>query len=214
MANNKLLIKVCGMREAENIHDVEALGIDWMGFICWPKSSRNVDVRPSYLPARCQRVGVFVDADMDFIKSRIEMLDLTRIQLHGKETPEKCRRIANETGLPIAKAISINSEKDLLQAALYEGIADYLLFDTKCKCVGGSGEQFDWDILQNYTGSTPFLLAGGIGPYDAERVLTYHHPHLAGIDLNSRFEQSPALKKVDTLRTFINEITITDKKNI
>lgn len=194
------------MREADNIRDVEALGIDWMGFICWPKSSRNVDCRPSYLPSKCQRVGVFVDADMDFIQNRIEMLGLTRLQLHGKETPEECQQIATSTGLPITKAISVNSEKDIERASLYEGIADYLLFDTKCKCVGGSGEQFDWDILQHYTGTTPFLLAGGIGSDDAERVRSFHHPRFAGIDLNSRFEISPALKDINKLKTFINKI--------
>lgn len=204
--NNKLLIKVCGMRKAENIRDVEALGIDWMGFICWPKSSRNVDCQPSYLPEKCERVGVFVDADIEFIKDRIEMLHLTRLQLHGKEAPEKCLKIADETGLPITKVVSVNNEEDIKRASLYEGIADYLLFDTKCKCVGGSGEQFDWDILQHYTGTTPFLLAGGIGPGDEERVCAFHHSRFVGIDLNSRFEIAPALKDTEKLKTFISGI--------
>lgn len=203
---NGSCLKVCGMREGDNIRDVEALGIDWMGFICWPKSSRNVDCRPSYLPEKCERVGVFVDADMDFIQSRIEMLGLTRLQLHGSETAERCTEIVQLTGLPITKAISVNNEEDIKRASLYEGIADYLLFDTKCKCVGGSGEQFDWDILQHYNGSIPFLLAGGIGADDARRVHAFRHPRFAGIDLNSRFETAPALKDVNKLKTFINEI--------
>lgn len=193
------------MREGANIRDVEALGVNWMGFICWPKSSRNVECRPSYLPEKCERVGVFVDADIDFIKSRIEMLELTRLQLHGKETPTECRQIALATGLPITKAISVNGKEDIGLASLYQGIADNLLFDTKCTCVGGSGEQFDWDILKLYNGSTPFLLAGGIGPDDAERVNAFCHPRLVGIDLNSRFEISPALKDTKTLKTFIEK---------
>lgn len=203
--NNNLLIKVCGMREGDNIRDVEALDIDWMGFICWPKSSRNVDCRPSYLPEKCERIGVFVDADIDFIQSHIEMLTLTRLQLHGKETPEECQQITLATGLPITKAISVNGEEDIKRASLYEGTADYILFDTKCKCVGGSGEQFDWNILQQYNGSTPFLLAGGIGPNDAERVHGFQHPCFAGIDLNSRFEISPALKDINKIKTFIEK---------
>lgn len=194
------------MREAENISDVEALGIDWMGFICWPKSSRYVENRPKYLPKRCERVGVFVDADRDFIKSHIEVLGLTRLQLHGAETPEECQQIVTATGLPITKAISVNDKTDIQQASLYEGIVDYLLFDTKCKCMGGCGEQFDWDILQHYNGSIPFLLAGGIGVNDDERLQAFHHPQFAGIDLNSQFENSPAQKDTERLKTFINKI--------
>lgn len=193
------------MREGANIRDVEVLGVNWMGFICWPKSSRNIECRPSYLPEKCERVGVFVDANINFIQSRIEMLGLTRLQLHGKETPGECHHIALATGLPITKAISINCKEDIELASLYEGIADYLLFDTKCKCVGGSGEQFDWDIIKLYNGSNPFLLAGGIGPDDTERVNAFCHPRFAGIDLNSRFEISPALKDTNKLRTFIEK---------
>lgn len=199
-------IKVCGMRDGDNIRDVEALGIDWMGFICWPKSIRNVVSRPSYLPTSCHRVGVFVDADTDYIIDKVKLLGLNRLQLHGNESPDRCLEIARLTGLPLTKAISVHSETDILRAADYEGIADYLLFDTKCTCVGGSGVQFDWDILQHYHGTTPFLLAGGIGPDDADRVLQFSHPQFAGIDLNSRFELSPALKDASQLHTFIDTL--------
>lgn len=202
-----MIIKVCGMRDAENIRAVETLGIDWMGFICWPKSPRDVKERPAYLPA-CTRVGVFVDAEIDYIKSKIKQLGLNRLQLHGKETPERCQEIAKVTGLPITKAISIRSVEDLQHVSAYEGIADHFLFDTKCKCVGGSGEQFDWDILQNYHGSLPFLLAGGIGPEDALRVLHFSHPKFAGIDLNSRFEKEPALKDAEGLKLFLNQLNL------
>ena len=200
-----MIIKVCGMRDAENIRAVEALGNDWMGFICWPKSSRNVDEIPDYLPS-CLRVGVFVDADLDFILDKAEKLKLNRLQLHGKETPERCREIAQATGLPITKAISVLTTEDVCRAEAYKDIADYILFDTKCKCVGGSGEQFDWDILQHYHGNVPFILAGGIGPGDEQRVLAFRHPRFAGIDLNSRFETEPAFKDIDKLAIFINNI--------
>ena len=200
-----MIIKVCGMRDAENIRAAEALGNDWMGFICWPKSSRNVEARPAYLP-KCVRVGVFVDAELDYIREMIALLGLNRIQLHGKETPEQCREIAQATHLPITKAVSVLTREDILRAEAYEGIADYILFDTKCKCVGGSGEHFDWDILQHYHGRLPFLLAGGIGPGDEQRVLSFHHPRFAGIDLNSRFELSPAMKDIDKLEKFIKSI--------
>ncbi|MBO4611864.1 MAG: phosphoribosylanthranilate isomerase, partial [Bacteroidaceae bacterium] len=83
-----MIIKVCGMREAENIREVEALGIDMMGFIFWPKSSRYVSERPAYLPTQCKRVGVFVNEDAETIKRIAEDYDLDYIQLHGSESPE------------------------------------------------------------------------------------------------------------------------------
>lgn len=193
------------MRDAENIRAIEQTGPDWIGFICWQKSSRNVAERPGYLP-HCIRVGVFVNADLGYIKQKVDTLQLNRIQLHGNETPDQCMEIALTTGLPITKAISVQNENDVHKAYAYEGIADYILFDTKCKCVGGSGEQFDWDVLKAYQGSTPFILAGGIGPGDEERVKNFNHPSFAGIDLNSRFEESPAIKDKQQLETFIRNI--------
>ncbi len=200
-----MIVKVCGMRDAENIRAVEKISPDWMGFICWQKSSRHVSELPPYLP-KCTRVGVFVDADIWYIQEMILLLGLNRIQLHGKETPDQCREIALATGLPVTKAISVLTWEDVQKAHAYEGIVDYILFDTKCKCVGGSGEQFDWDVLQAYNGNTPFLLAGGIGPGDEERVKSFTHPCFAGIDLNSRFELSPAIKDAKQLETFIRNI--------
>lgn len=193
------------MRDPENIRAVEALHPDMMGFICWEGSKRNVTQRPSYLPS-CTKVGVFVNPSEEFILRMTEMLSLDAIQLHGKETPGFCKTIHDKTSLYIIKAFSIESRQDLDSVVQYEGMADQFLFDTKCKSVGGSGEQFDWSILQYYKGSTPFLLSGGIGPGDEEKVLQWQHPQFAGIDLNSRFEDSPALKNINKLRTFINKI--------
>ena len=88
----------------------------------------------------------------------------------------------------------------------YEGLVDYFLFDTKGKNVGGNGEKFDWSVLDAYNGDTPFLLSGGIGPNDAERILNYQHPKCIGIDLNSKFEDEPALKNIQKLKTFIEQL--------
>lgn len=201
-------IKVCGMRSADNIRQVEALGVDMMGFICWEGSSRHVSEVPTYLPS-CERVGVFVDAPLSYIQHYADALQLTRIQLHGHEDADFCQQVHEATCLPITKTISVRSKDDILRHEAYARCeaVDLFLFDTKCTCVGGSGEQFDWSVLEHYRGAKPFLLAGGIGPDDAQRVLSFRHPRFAGIDLNSRFELSPALKDVDALRTFIQQTT-------
>ena len=104
------------------------------------------------------------------------------------------------------KAISVKSEEDIQRCKEYYGHADYFLFDTKTPMKGGSGEQFDWSVLQSYEGTTPFLLSGGIGPEDASRVRAFSHPRCIGIDINSRFEEEPAFKNVNMLRKFISEV--------
>lgn len=200
-----LIIKVCGMREDDNIREVENIGIDMMGFIFWPKSSRYVSERPAYLPTNCKRVGVFVNEDIEQVKRIANDYALTLIQLHGNESSEDVGQLRK---WKIIKAFNVATIEDLKQTKAYEGLADYFLFDTKGKSVGGNGEQFDWNILQHYNGDTPFLLSGGIGPEDAERLKYWYHPKCIGIDINSRFEIAPAYKDTDKIKTFINTIRI------
>lgn len=208
-----MIIKVCGMRDAENIREVEALGIDLMGFIFWPKSSRYVSQRPDYLPTKCKRVGVFVDEDPEQVKRLAAEYRLDYIQLHGHETPEVISYLRTPA-LPhprILKAFNISTAEDLLQTQPYEGLVDGFLFDAKGKSVGGNGEKFNWDVLDAYQGSTPFLLSGGIGPDDVERVHAFRHPKCIDIDLNSRFELSPGLKDIAKLKEFIYNLKKIEK---
>lgn len=200
-----MIIKVCGMREADNIRATEQLGVDWLGFIFWPNSSRYVATQPAYLPSAAKRVGVFVDASIEDVTNKASDYQLDIIQLHGHESREYVSEIRNR-GLKVMKAISISNRDDIATSKVYEGIANYFLFDTKCKTVGGSGEHFDWSVLNAYDGSTPFLLSGGIGPDDVERVRNFCHPECIGIDLNSRFEISPALKDINKLKQFIQQL--------
>jgi len=202
------------MREAANIREIEALGIDWLGLIFWPKSSRYVSERPDYLPRNAKRVGVFVNETPDKIVSISRLYSLDYIQLHGQESISDINRlrqaIADQGSATIPpqliKAFNIATVDDLKATKPYEGIADYFLFDTKGPSVGGNGTQFDWEVLNAYQGRTPFLLSGGIGPDDAERIQAFHHPQCIGIDLNSRFELSPGLKDVQKLKTFLQKI--------
>ncbi len=201
------MIKVCGMREADNIREVEALGIDLMGLIFWPKSKRYVAERPQYLPTQVKKVGVFVDASLEDIRQHIQDYQLDIIQLHGHETPDFIAQLSIfNFQFSIIKAFNIATAEDLAQTKPYEGIVDYFLFDTKAQLPGGSGEQFDWSVLSHYEGTTPFLLSGGIGPDDAERIKSFHHPRCIGIDLNSRFEIAPGLKDVNQLKDFISNL--------
>jgi len=216
-------IKVCGMRDGENIRRVAALGVDWIGMIFWDKSPRYVTMIPTdagIIPDRAdttpktdiKRVGVFVDEMPQNIITRAVNFELDLIQLHGHETPTMIRNLRCtldpdiRPGIQFIKAISVSCRDDIAAYKPYEDCVDYFIFDTKCPTVGGSGAQFDWSVLEAYNGNKPFLLSGGIGPDDAERVRAFHHPQCIGIDLNSRFETAPGVKDVDLLRTFIQHI--------
>jgi len=202
-------IKVCGMRDADNIRAVDALSVDWLGFIFWSRSSRYVDSRPSYLPLKAKRMGVFVDATADDVQQHIIDYGLQGIQLHGHESIDYIRALRSSAimhNVRLVKAVSVAGKNDIEACMAYENIVDSFLFDTKCSSVGGSGQQFDWSVLNHYRGSTPFILSGGIGPDDAHRLKAFSHPRCTGIDLNSRFETAPALKDIGKLKTFLNTI--------
>ena len=210
------------MRDADNIRDISALGVDMIGLIFYPPSPRYVQqfssgagIIPDYAPDMGKtplRVGVFVNDMPQNIVTRVYNYKLDYIQLHGnepRETLENLRATIDPDIKPkikIIKAISVSSAEDIKKYKEYVGAADLFLFDTECKTVGGSGEQFDWQVLQAYDGDVPFLLSGGIGPDDAERIKNFHHPKCIGIDLNSKFEIEPALKDVEKLKQFLVKV--------
>ena len=280
---NFQLIKVCGMRDTQNIREVAALGVNLIGLIFYPKSPRYVEsissdagiipdyssLTPDPLPEGEGRnmldkqlkaeetkgetrnkqpvsaqlksmqskapfnkvttplslgegqggeaaipkfVGVFVDDMPQNIVTAVYNYHLSYVQLHGDESPvmiDNLRRTLVPDIVPqikIIKAISVSSAEDLKRCEPYEGHVDLFLFDTKCKGYGGSGQKYDWSVLEAYTGQTPFLLSGGIGPDDADRLRDFHHPQCVGIDLNSKFETAPGMKDINLLQNFLHQL--------
>ncbi len=203
----KLLIKVCGMKFTQNREAVEALGIDLLGFIFYAPSKRYVGDNPEsdLFQSNKKNVGVFVDENAFKILQLAKKFRLGFIQLHGNENPKTCQLLKNQ-GLKIIKAFPIVENFDFEKTIPYEGVVDYVLFDTKTKQHGGSGKKFNWEILEKYKGITPFFLSGGIGPNDVKSILEIKHPKLAGVDLNSGFEDEPGLKNLEKLKEFIKEL--------
>lgn len=217
------------MREASNICNVIKAGADMIGLIFYPKSPRYVQMINSgsgLLPDRAsteyngiaadsdrpQIVGVFVDDMPQNIITRVVNYNLDYVQLHGNETPELIQNLKATIvpdirhQLKLIKAISISSATDIAICSKYEGLVDMFLFDTKCDGKGGSGEKFEWSVLDAYHGNTPFLLSGGISPDDIERIKAFRHPQFAGVDINSKFEIEPGLKDVAKVADFIKSI--------
>ena len=203
-----LKIKVCGMRDPSNIVAVSALPIHFMGFIFYEKSLRFVththDI--SACADDLTKVGVFVNAEIEYILHKLDQYDLDAVQLHGSETPQyiadfstelwlKLKLMAN-VDIEIIKAFSVDSDFDFETTKSYSELVKYFLFDTKSPQHGGAGIKFDWSILEKYDSEVPFLLAGGISENDVEIIKSLTISQLYGLDLNSKFEIEPALKDV------------------
>ena len=212
-----MITKVCGLCQAENIQAVAKTGIQWTGFIFYTPSPRCLLRDPAEAERvrqlitadafRPKRVGVFVNASQEEIMEVAQQYRLDYLQLHGHESPDFCYAL-QKRGYAFIKTFSISTAEDLAHTADYAGRVDYFLFDTKCAGYGGSGQRFDWSLLQDYQGETPFLLSGGIRPEMAADLQRFHHPRWAGIDLNSGFESAPGVKQAETLRSFQNNFKL------
>lgn len=201
----RLNVKICGMKYPENIRLVAALHPDLMGFIFYPKSPRYAEpldiATLNAMPKSIKKIGVFVNEDLERILTLVFKYKLDGVQLHGIENTDICRKL-KDAGLMVLKAFPIAEAYNFKVTATYEGSCDYFLFDTKTDAYGGSGLKFNWSMLDEYVGNTPFLLSGGIAPDDVAAILKIDHPQFAGVDLNSKFEISPGLKNVEMLRQF------------
>jgi len=203
---SEVKIKVCGMRETENIRQLLMLQPDYMGFIFYPKSKRFVEgiLSPEVLaefPASCKKTGVFVNASLAEIQEAILKYGLNAIQLHGEESPELCVAL-KKPELEIIKVFSVGSDFDFEQLKAFQSVCDYFLFDTKGDNYGGHGVTFDWQILKNKAIQKPFFLSGGIDPENIKDIENIS-PFLYAIDVNSKFELSPGLKDIQLLENTV-----------
>ncbi|SFS60045.1 phosphoribosylanthranilate isomerase [Lutibacter maritimus] len=206
-------IKVCGMRESENLQSLIALEPDFIGFIFYDKSKRFVNDFPQVeIPLYIKKVGVFVNETTENILKTVSAYNLDYVQLHGDESPEFCLQLAKSQQvnngfmesfqLGVIKAFSVDESFDFSKTVQFEQSCDYFIFDTKGKDYGGNGVKFNWEILKNYNGKTPFLLSGGISKIDSAEIVKIKHKAFAGVDINSGFELEPGLKNIDDIKEF------------
>jgi phosphoribosylanthranilate isomerase len=195
------------MREADNIRAVLALQPDYMGFIFFDKSPRYVgnDLDAELLrsfPKTTKKVGVFVNANIDYIVRMVKQYSLDFVQLHGDELPDYCRSLKFK-GVNIIKAFAIDEAFNFAKLNNYKPHCDYFLFDTKGTQPGGNGVAFDWRILRRYDNEKAFFLAGGIDLSNVEQFEVLEGLRLHAVDVNSRFEQAPCLKDTAMLQEFV-----------
>lgn len=203
-------IKVCGITRADDLNELVNNQVDYAGFIFHEKSPRFVgnklDARTVRETSGIKKVGVFVNADIQLVQRTVADYQLSMVQLHGDETPEYCASM--KAIIPVMKAFrigaNVNWEKEV---APYIPVTDYLLFDTaSVHLYGGTGEQFNWELLDTYPFSHPFFLSGGIGPDDAAAIEKLQLPALYAVDVNSKFETGPGVKDLQKVTQFVKQI--------
>ncbi len=205
MDTRKLKIKICGLKEPDNVLAVARLNPDYLGFVFYEPSPRYVGdkSRLMKLSSSCARVGVFVDAAEDRIVETAIGFDLNAIQLHGSEPPDYCARLRRLLPkLTLIKSFGICDSFDFSSLACYCELVDFFLFDSNTLLKGGSGKAFNWSVLCRYQYSTPFFLSGGICLARLKQILPLKakYPALRGIDVNSGFESSPGVKDLSLLQ--------------
>lgn len=203
-------IKVCGMKFPDNIDDVSHLEPDFMGFIFYEKSPRNVevsDISPSVnsIKDSISKVGVFVNESPQKVIETCKTLHLDYAQLHGEEPVEDIIKIKLE-GIRIIKVFSLHTSFDWSICEPYLAQSDLFLFDTSSPLYGGSGKKFNWDILKTYPFEKDFFLSGGISAEDIPAIKDLDIPNLMAVDINSRMETAPGLKSLSLVNQFFKEI--------
>lgn len=201
-------VKLCGLRRMQDVEAALHAGADDLGFVFYAGSKRYVSTEDAPLlraiiPAQRRAIAVVVDADdetLDVITSRFQP---DMFQLHGNEAPERIAAVKIRTGRPVIKAIAVHARIDIETAQIYNGVADALLFDTKARdgTSGGTGESFDWRMMDNLTTTLPWYLSGGLGPDNVADAL-----RISGakwVDASSRLESAPGEKDPALLAGFV-----------
>ncbi|MBA4198366.1 MAG: phosphoribosylanthranilate isomerase [Chitinophaga sp.] len=206
--------KVCGMTDIEQVQQLNDIGVEFCGFIFYPKSPRYVF---RHMPAssikkvrgKINKVGVFVNEHEEEILKTVDDCGLYLVQLHGDETPKQCEKISDY--ITTIKAFRLSEGDNIMwKIKDYIDVVDMFLFDTEGAGYGGTGKKFNWDVLKGLNIGKPFFLSGGIQPSDVEQLQAFSKDIVAkdlfSVDINSKFEISPGIKDINSVEKFVNNV--------
>jgi phosphoribosylanthranilate isomerase len=205
-----LIVKICGLATPDALDVALDAGADMVGFVFFPPSPRHLsyDVGRALgqrVRGRAQKVALTVDADDAIFDALVETLQPDMLQLHGKETPARVMALKKRFGLPVMKAIAVETKGDLAALAPYAGIAERLLFDARAPREatrpGGLGKTFDWHLLENIDPGVPFMVSGGLDAGNVAEALRI--TRAPGVDVSSGVERAPGEKDLDKIRAFV-----------
>jgi phosphoribosylanthranilate isomerase len=203
-------VKICGLSTPATLDAALDAGADMVGFVFFPKSPRHIDLTTARALGRQARgqakiVSLSVDAEDETLKRIVEALSPDLMQLHGRETPERVKRIGELCARPTMKAIGVAAPVDLAHAEAYEGAAHWLLIDAKppkdATLPGGNGRPFDWDLTRDFHVPGPWLLSGGLTPETVAEAIALSQAR--GVDVSSGVESAPGVKDPAKIRAFV-----------
>lgn len=207
-------IKVCGMTDMDQVRQLDELGVEFCGFIFYPKSPRYIF---KHVPAstvkktkgHINKVGVFVNAYTDDVLRAVDDCGLYLVQLHGDETPKECEKISEY--ITTIKAFRLSESDNILwKIKDYQDVVDMFLFDTEGVGYGGTGKKFNWQMLKGLNIKKPFFLSGGIQPEDTDSLKEFAKDKVAkdlfSVDINSKFEVSPGVKDMNKVKNFVTQL--------
>ncbi len=208
-------IKVCGMTRPEQVMQLDEMGVEFAGFIFYPKSPRYVFAHMSKEQLKklkgqqINKVGVFVNTPAEEVLQMVDACGLYLVQLHGDESPRYCEKISNY--VTVVKAFRMREGENIIwRAKDYQDVCDMFLFDTEGAGYGGTGKKFNWNILKGENVRKPFFLSGGIQPEDVDLLKEFQKESVAkdlfAIDINSKFEVALGLKNIEMIKAFVNDL--------
>ncbi len=207
-------VKVCGMTDLDQVNQLNDMGVEFCGFIFYPKSHRYVfkhmsAVTIKKIKGNINKVGVFVNADVEDVLQTVDDCGLYLVQLHGDESPRACEKIADYVS--VIKAFRLSDDDNILwKIKDYQDVVDMFLFDTEGVGYGGTGKKFNWETLMNLNINKPFFISGGIQPGDVAALKEFSKnmvgKDLFAVDVNSKFEISPGYKDMEKVRTFVSQL--------
>lgn len=200
--------KVCGITQVKQLQQLDGLDVDFAGLIFYKDSPRYMGDKIAGKELKdsdfdLKKVGVFVNAGYDEIIDAVEDYGLDVVQLHGDETPELCEQLSDD--VEVIKVFKVGNSKMSIDemVADYDEVCDYYLFDTASSDVeGGTGQQFDWNLISKAKIEKPFFLSGGIGVEDVAKVKAFRHPDYFAVDINSKVEKEPGVKDMGLVLQF------------
>ncbi len=205
-------IKICGITEPVALNAAVKAGAHYIGFVFYPPSPRYIHPQQAahlirMLPSTVKAVGLFVDPTDAELTATLGAAPIDVIQLHGHETAERVSEIKNATHMPLIKAFPVREKADITVARDYESIADWLLFDAKpvnADLPGGTGQSFDWSLLEGEEFSKPWMLSGGLSIDNIPSAIQQLNP--AAVDVSSGVEETRGVKNPDRIIAFIDAV--------
>ncbi|HIC59546.1 MAG TPA: phosphoribosylanthranilate isomerase, partial [Rhodospirillales bacterium] len=199
----------------ETVDGAVNAGAEMLGFVFYPPSPRNLTASAASrltnrVPASVKRVGLFVDPTDEMITTVLNQNVLDLIQLHGNEPPERVTEIKGFTSLEVIKVLKISDFYDLRYVSIYQGVADWLMFDAlapkdmKGALPGGNALSFDWNILARANIPTPWILAGGLNLENVKEAMSTSGAKV--VDVSSGVEKLPGVKCVEKIKSFIRAV--------